>query len=150
MKSSVTPLKWARLFLDRRYFSAIIWLSMDTWSSVKGNVSQNLILNRQTYKYYFKNNLILSWNFELGNDDYVCDIFIDDSRSIMLDIQDGKLKSCKLMIKGGNHGGEKRIVMEKFFKNTWMVTGDRWREHMRKFIGHLFKERKFLSLSNWN
>jgi hypothetical protein len=113
-------------------------------------LSNNLTFNgylkvtqRQTYKYYFKNNLIMSWNFELGNADYTCDIFIDDSRSIMLEIQDGKLKSCKLMIKGGNHGVEKRILMEKFFKNTWMVTGDRWREHMRKFIGQFFKECKF-------
>jgi hypothetical protein len=73
----------------------------------------------------------------------------------MIEVIDGRLKSVTLMIKGGNHGSEKRIVMEDFFDNTWMVSGDRWRDHMRKFIGQYFKERNFFdklidpNLSKW-
>ena len=113
-------------------------------------LSNNLIFNgyldlshRDTCKFYYQNNLILSWDLQAENSDYTCDIFIDDSRRLLIDVREGYLQEAKLMIKGGKTGVEKRITLDGFYRGTWMVKAEKWRELMRNFIGQYHKECKF-------
>jgi hypothetical protein len=94
-------------------------------------------------KFYYQNNLILSWDLEPGNGNYKCDFFIDDSRRLMIDVREGQLKDVKLMIKGGKIGEEKRILLTEFYNGTWMVRNEKLKELMRTFIGPYFKECEF-------
>lgn len=135
-----------------------ILLSNSLLSSQAGTFSKSLIRKsiylsngltfngymEETYKdsakYYTKNGLILNWNFNERGLDYECSVYLND-RSLKVTAVDDKLKDVKLTVKGGKGEDEKKIVMDKFYDNTWMLKREKWKSIAEPFIGKFARER---------
>ena len=99
---------------------------------------------KEISKFYFNNNLKYTINKTEGggNDKYKVQAYINDSSTVFIDVQEGNIKEAILMIKGSTYGQENRIVLNNFYDNSNVVSGDFWKpliEHFRNKEGVLGK-----------
>lgn len=94
-------------------------------------------LYNEISRFYFGNNLVLAWNYDPSTPQrYTCDVFVDDSRTLLIQVEEGQIKSSKLLIKGSNTGEDgNRNIYYKFHKNTWMVKRSTWTHILKPFLG---------------
>ena len=121
-------------------------------------LSNNLIFNgylnnlyNEISRFYYGNNLVLAWNYDPSSPyTYNCDLFVDDSRTLLIEVEDGQIKTSKLLIKGNKINQEgNRNIYYKFHKNTWMVKRSSWVHILKPFLGPHSEGCNFFILFNF-
>jgi len=87
----------------------------------------------ETSKFYYKNNLTMTIDQNKENSSFKCNVFVDDSRTIIIEFKLNDVKEALLTIKGTKLGLETRISLSSIYDNSAVVQAEFWKRLIENF-----------------